>query len=161
MEVTATLGPVVTALDGLPAAEAFEAAVARAPERAVAGAVEVGLRVPGSGELRAVRRAPEGLEVRGGLRAGDVVEPAVRSPASCAADLAGVLGRCGATPGSAALAFLDLSRPAVAGDAAALADAVGSADTGLLAGGVVSGALDPAVVRGAAAVAVLGAGAGS
>lgn len=155
-EVTATLGSVVTALDGLPAAEAFEAAVARAPEPQVAAAVELGLRVPASGELLAVRRVPEGLEVRGDLRPGDVVEPAVRSAASCAAELAGLLGRRGAGPGHAALAFLDLSRPAVAGDAAALADVVGAADTGLLAGGVVSGASAPPVVRGAATVALLG-----
>ena len=94
MQVTAVNGTCVVALDGMPAAEAFESRLLRAPE-ALESASHVGLRRLGEVEPFSVRRGAEGLECSVPLPEGDHVEPVFRSPEGVARELAAQVGAAG------------------------------------------------------------------
>lgn len=90
MRVSGVIGSSVTALDDLPAAEAFEAAVAGA-SGALDSATELRLRRVATDHAVGVRRSSTGLDCSGPLVEGELVEPVYRSPRSVALDLSGRL----------------------------------------------------------------------
>lgn len=129
MRVTAVMGTSVTALDELPAAEAFEAGVAGA-SGVLDSATELRLRRVATECTIGVRRSSIGLECSHPLLAGELVEPVYRSPQSVALDLSQRLDGGRATR----LSVIDASVAACAGHMATspdpLSEAVSEASAG-------------------------------
>ena len=98
----------VIALDDLPAAEVFEASLAR-PTELPAGVDRVGFLRTGSPELVAARRSPKGLVLERPVELGELLVPAVRSVDLVASEIRGAMSE---SSRDVALVFSDSDLPA-------------------------------------------------